>query len=101
MTSDKSLQLNCPECGAEIVADAATGQILYHKKVQGEPAGGRTLESLMKDAAEAKNRSEEIFEREKAALKDRDRLLEQRFNEAMSRADELDDKPLLREIDLD
>ena len=72
MTSDKSLKLNCPECGAEIVADATTGQILYHKKVQGKPAGGRTLESLMKEADESKNRSEEIFEREKAAMKDSD-----------------------------
>ena len=102
MTDDKRLRLSCPECAAELVVDAATGQILYHKKIDQGPAGGRTLESLMQEVEESRSRSESIFEREKAALKDRDRLLEQRFDEAMSRAAEIDDdKPLLRDFDLD
>ncbi len=102
MTDDKSLKLSCPECSAELVVDAATGQILYHKKIDRGPAGGRTLESLMQEAEESRNRSEDIFEREKAALKDSDRLLEQKFDEAMSRAAEIDDdQPLIRDFDLD
>lgn len=102
MTDDKSFKLGCPECGADLVVDAATGQILYHKKADQGPAGGRTLESLMQEADENRNRSEDIFEREKAAFKDRDRLLEQKFDEAMSRADEIDDDaPLVRDFDLD
>ncbi len=102
MSADKSLRLNCPECSAELVIDSATGTILYHEAAQKAPAGGKTLESLMQGLEDDKKRAEDIFEREKAAMDDQDRLLEERFREVMSRVDEVDDEtPPLRPFDLD
>ena len=97
MSADKSLRLNCPECNADLVVDSVTGAILHHRAAQKAPAGGKTLESLMQDLEDDKNRAEDVFEREKAAVDDQDRLLEERFREAMSRADEVEDEaPPLR-----
>ncbi len=102
MSADKSLRFSCPECSAELVIDSATGTILYHKTAQNAPAGGKTLESLMQGLEDDKKRAEDIFEREKAAMDDQDRLLEERFREVMSRVDEVDDEtPPLRPFDLD
>ena len=102
MRADKSLRLSCPECDAEIVVDLATGQVVFHKKAQAAVASGRTLESLMQDMEKDKERTELLFEKEKAAHEDRDRLMEERFREVMSRADDDDDEsPPLRLFDLD
>ena len=102
MSDADSLRIHCPDCEAELVIDRATGEILYHKKSQSVPAGGNTLESLMQDLEEGKARAEDIFEREKTALADQDRLLEERFREAMSRATDVeDDERPLRPFDLD
>jgi len=101
MSADKSLRLSCPECDAEIVVDLATGQVVFHKKVESAVAGGKTLESLMQDMEKAKDRTEQRFQKEKAAHEDRDRLMEERFRQAMSHADDDDESPPLRPFDLD
>ncbi len=103
MSGDKKLRLSCPECHADLVVDAATGQLLFHQKAIEPIAGGATLESLMEDMEAGKTRAEELFEKEKVALKDRDRLLEERFREAMDQASEREDDeaPPLRPFDLD
>ena len=100
MSADKSLRLSCPECDAEIGVDPATGQVLFHKKMKTAPASGKTLESLMQDMKEDKERTELLFQNEKAAYEDRDRLMEERFREAMSHADDDDERPV-RPFDLD
>ena len=49
-----------------------------------------------------RTRAEEVFERERAAQKDRSRLLEEKFEEAFRRASEDDDDtPPPRPFDLD
>ncbi len=103
MSGDKKLRLSCPECHADLVVDAGTGQVLFHKKAVEPIAGGATLESLMEEMEVGKTRVEDLFEKEKAALGSRDRLLEERFREAMERASEVDDDegPPLRPFDLD
>jgi len=95
-------RLSCPECSADLVIDASTGEVLYHKPVKQTAAGGKSFEALIKGLDEEKSRAEEIFEREKAAMKDRDRLLEEKFRAAMKEAEGLDDDvPPLRPFDLD
>ena len=103
MSGDKKLRLSCPECHADLVVDADTGQVLFHEKAVEPIAGGATLESLMDDMKAQKTRVEGLFEKEKLALQDRDRLLEERFREAMDRASEREDDepPPLRPFDLD
>lgn len=96
------VSFRCPECRAEIVVDARTGDVLFHRKAKEPPAGGKDFDALMANLGKDKARAEEVFEREKAALKDRDRLLEEKFKEAMERASEdEDDTPPVRPFDLD
>lgn len=97
------LSVTCPDCGSDLVVDVATGEVLYHKKPKGPPAGGKDFESLFADMDSQKARAEQLFEREQAAHKDRDRLLEEKFREAFRRAseEEDDDKPPPRPFDLD
>jgi len=100
--SDKRFNVRCPDCGSELVIDAATGEILFHKQPKGPPAGGKDFDSLFSEMDSQRTRAEEVFERERAAQKDRSRLLEEKFEEAFRRASEDDDDtPPPRPFDLD
>ena len=93
--------LRCPDCGAELVVDAATGEILSHRAAKTAPAGGKSLDSLFAELDRGKASAEERFERERAAHADRDRLLEAKFQEALKRAEEEPDQPIRRPFDDD
>jgi hypothetical protein len=98
----RKLTVRCPECNADLVIDAATGEVLSHRKAKQPLAGGKDFDALLKGLDEDRSRAEDIFEREKAALKDRDRLLEEKFREAMRRAEEEPDEGRpVRPFDLD
>lgn len=100
--SGGKLTLTCPDCGSDLVVDVATAEVLYHKKPKGPPAGGKDFDSLFADMDSQRSRAEETFERERAAQKDRSRLLEEKFEEAFRRAsEEDDDTPPPRPFDLD
>jgi len=84
------------------VIDAATGEVLSHRPVKKPPAGGKDFQALIEDMKAEKLEAEDVFEREVAALKDRDRLLAEKFEEAMRRAQEEGDaKPPPRPFDFD
>jgi hypothetical protein len=96
------LNVRCPDCGTDLVIDAATGEILSHRQAKQPIAGGKDFDSLMRGLDEEKARAEDIFQREVAAMKDRDRLMEEKFREALRRAEEDPDKgPPPRPFDLD
>jgi regulator of sirC expression with transglutaminase-like and TPR domain len=98
----RKLTVRCPECNSELVIDAATGEVLSHRKARQPIAGGKDFDSLLRGLDEEKAHAEDIFQREVAALKDRDRLLEEKFREALRRAEEEpDDVPPPRPFDLD
>ena len=102
MDAPRKYTLRCPDCQSEIVVDAATGEILSHRKAKEPLAGGKDFEALLAGLDQEKSRAEEIFEREKAAMADRDRLLDEKFREAMKRAEEEPDTgPPQRPFDLD
>lgn len=101
MSNPQKLNLSCPDCGAEIVVDAATGTVLSHRTPKAPPAGGKDFDALLAGLDEGKARAEELFERERTAFADRDRLLEEKFKEAMKRAEEEPDLPPKRPFDLD
>jgi len=95
------LSIRCPDCDSELVVDRATGAILSHRKAKEPPGGGKSFESLFADLDAQKASAEDRFEREKAAFADRDRLLEEKFKEAMKRAEDEPDEPLRRPFDYD
>ena len=101
MTPSGRHSLRCPDCGAELVVDASTGEILSHRAAKAPLAGGKSLDSLFADLEARKASAEDRFEREKAAFADRDRLLEEKFQEALKRAEEEPDAPLRRPFDDD
>jgi len=102
VSEPRKLRVRCPDCGSDLLLDAETGEVLGHKKPKEAPAGGKSFDALLAGLSEEKSRAEEIFEREKAAIADRERLLEEKFREAMKRAEEEPDEgPPKRPFDLD
>ena len=102
MSETRKLTVKCPDCDSDLVVDASTGAVLSHRKAKQPTAGGKDFDSLLKGLDEEKSRAEDIFQREVAAMKDRDRLLEEKFREAMRRAEEEPDEgPPRRPFDLD
>ncbi len=101
MSKTTKLSLRCPDCGSELVIDRSTGAVLHHRRPE-QAHESKDFAALFSELDAAKARAGEIFEREFVALKDRDRLLEEKFREAMRRAEEEpDDKPPVRPWDLD
>lgn len=102
MPGDDHLTVSCPECGCDLTLDRATGQVLFHRSAAKPPAGGQDFDDLLAGLGESKERAEDVFQREVSALKERDRLMEEKFREAMRRAEEdPDEDPPLRPWDLD
>jgi hypothetical protein len=90
--------LVCPCCDATLTVDANTGTILAHeekKKVHG------SFEDLRGELNKQKEHREQIFAQEMSSMKDRERLLEEKFKEALKRADTDSDKPFRNPLDLD
>jgi len=101
-TEKTRLTLRCPDCGSDLTVDAATGEVLSHRKPKQPLAGGKDLDALLKGLDDDRAKAEDVFQREVAAMKDRDRLLEEKFREAMKRAEEEpDEAPPPRPFDLD
>ncbi len=94
VSEDGKLSLRCPECGCDLVIDRATGEVLHHRSVKEPIAGGQDFDSLFADLDASKERADEVFDREVEAYRDRDRLLEEKFKEAVEKAKESPDEEL-------
>ncbi len=82
-----------------MTVDLTSGQVVFHSKRQSPE---RDFDSLLAGLDTSRVRADEIFQREIAAHKDRDRLLEKKFREAMRRSEEEpEQEPPLRPWDLD
>lgn len=102
MADSRKLTLRCPDCRAHLVVDSATGEVLFHKKAKGASGADRDFDTLLEELKAEKSQAEEIFEREVEAQKDRDRLLGEKFEEALRQAEQdPDDGPPPRPFDLD
>lgn len=101
MSNPAKWTLTCPECGGELVIDAATGALLAHRPAKASASPAKSFDSLFADLDAQKAKAEDLFAREKAAYEDRDRLLDEKFKEAMKRAESEPDVPIKRPFDLD
>ena len=88
----------CPCCEANLTIDAETGAILSHEE-KTKKIG--SFEDLKNDLAKQKELRENLFAQEMSSQKDRERILEEKFKEAMKRADTDSDKPFRNPLDLD
>jgi len=94
----KNFEIICPCCESTIVVDRITGDVLLHK--QKETKVGGTLDSMVSNLEVQKSEAAKRFDRQLEAQKDRGRILEERFKEALERADK-SDTPYKNPMDLD
>lgn len=88
----------CPCCEATLTIDAQTGALLAHeekKKALG------SFEDLRGELDKQKELREQLFAQEMSSMKDRERLLEEKFKEALKRADGDKDAPFRNPLDMD
>lgn len=88
----------CPCCESNLTIDAQTGAILSHeekKKAHG------SFEDLKGELHKQKELRDQLFSQEMSSMKDRERLLEEKFKEALKRADPDSGKPYKNPLDLD
>jgi hypothetical protein len=88
----------CPCCEAALTIDAQTGAILSHEEKK--KATG-SFEDLAGELNKQKALREQLFAQEMSSMKDRERLLEEKFREALKRADTSSDTPFRNPLDLD
>jgi hypothetical protein len=97
---DKTIEIACPDCGAMLKIDAASGVLVSHT-----PAPRKRmfedLETAAKAMREHGERTESIFRQSVDAEKNKADLLEKRFAEAIRKAKDAPDERPMREIDLD
>lgn len=88
----------CPCCEANLTIDANSGALLAHeekKKITG------SFEDLKHELDKQKDLREQIFAQETLAHKNREQLLEEKFQEAKKRAQGDLDKPFRNPLDFD
>ena len=88
----------CPCCEAALTIDAQTGAIVSHeekKKIHG------SFDELAGELTKKKELREQLFAQEMSSMKDRERLLEEKFKEALKRADTEPNTPFINPLDLD
>lgn len=97
---EKIFEVACPDCGAMLKIDAATGLVVSHT-----PAPRKRMFEDMETAAKAMRehdeRKESIFRQSVEAEKNKADLLEKKFAEALKKAKDAPDVKPLREFDLD
>jgi len=94
----KNFEVTCPCCEAMIVIDRVTGEVLLHKAKEIKTTG--SLESMVSNLETQKSEAAKRFDKQLESQKDRARILEEKFKEAMQRA-EKSDKPIINPMDLD
>lgn len=98
MSETKSWTVLCPCCEATIMVDAQTGAIISHEE-KAKPLA--SFEEMAKQMERQKQLRDQMFAQELGSHKDRDRLLEEKFREAMKRAEGEKDKPYINPLDID
>jgi hypothetical protein len=99
-TKEKLIEIACPDCGALVKIDTATGLVVSHTAAPRK----RTFEDLETAAAamrEQDERKESIFRQSLDAEKNKEDLLEKKFAEALRKAKDAPEGKPLREFDLD
>jgi len=97
--ADKSrYTIICPCCETTLTIDAQTGALISHEE-KTKPLA--SFDEMVKGLDKQKQMREQIFAQELNSQKDRDRILEEKFQEAMRRAEKDKDKPFINPMDID
>ncbi|HUP62665.1 MAG TPA: 2-nitropropane dioxygenase [Thermoanaerobaculia bacterium] len=93
-----NFEILCPCCSATIVIDRISGEVLLHKAK--EVKAGGSLESMVANLETQKSEAAKKFDKQIESQKDRARILEEKFREALQRAEKSDEK-FVNPMDLD
>lgn len=88
----KNFEISCPCCEATIVIDRISGEVLLHKPKENRGPHG-SLESMVAGLESQKSEAAKRFDRQLESQKDRARILEEKFREALERAEKSTEKP--------
>jgi hypothetical protein len=88
----------CPCCEATLIIDAQTGAIISHEE---KAKAAFSFDNRLKELDKEKEVRNQLFDQGLGSQKDRDRILEEKFKEAMKRADVDKDKPFKNPLELD
>ena len=98
MANSSKFTIICPCCESTMTIDGQTGAILSHEE-KAKPLA--SFDEMVKGLDKQKQVREQIFAQELSSMKDRDRILEEKFQEAMKRAEKDKDKPYRNPLDID
>lgn len=97
-TSAPRYTIVCPCCEATLTIDAQTGILISHEE-KSKPVA--SFDEMKKDMDKQKQVRDQIFAQELGSVKDRERILEEKFRDALKRADKDKDKPFRNPLDID
>jgi len=97
---DRTFEVACPDCGAMLKIDAATGLVVSHTSAPRKRMF-EDLETAAKAMRESEERKESIFRQSVDAERNKADLLEKKFAEAMRKAKDAPEGKPLRDFDLD
>lgn len=100
MVDTSRFTIICPCCEATLTVDAATGALISHDE-KTKPLA--SFDEMVKGLDKQKQAREQIFAQELNSMKNRDRILEEKFQDALKRAekDKDRDKPYRNPLDYD
>ena len=98
MVDTSRFTIICPCCVATLSIDSQTGALMSHQE-KSKPLA--SFDEMVKGLDKQKQQREQIFAQELSSMKDRDRILDEKFQEAMKRAEKDKDKPYVNPLDLD
>ncbi len=99
-SKDKAFEVACPDCGAMLRIDGATGLVVSHTPAPHKRTF-EDLETAAKAMREHDERKESIFRQSVEAEKNKEDLFEKKFAEALRKAKDAPDTKPLRVFDLD
>ena len=94
----KNFEIQCPCCESTIIVDRVSGEVLLHKVKETKTTG--SLESMVSRLEAQKDEAARRFDKQIESQKDRARILDEKFKEAMARAEKSDEK-VVNPMDLD
>jgi len=98
MSDTTKFTIICPCCEATLTIDSYTGALLAHDE-KAKPLA--SFDDMVKGLDKQKQQREQIFAQELSSMKDRDRILEEKFQEAKKRAGKDTGKIYRNPLDLD
>ncbi len=98
MTDTQRFTLICPCCDSILIIDAQTGALISHEEKTRPIA---SFEEMAKGMERQQQTRDQIFAQELGSHKDRERILDEKFREAMKRADKDKDIPYRNPLDMD